>query len=104
MNKHSVLNIVSLYREMLEAQGVKVERIILDAPSSRTAGNEDIGIVVISKDFHGKEYGRRIDNRALLLYDVFKSIDAVAMTPEEWHGHAPRMERFAQGEVVFGHA
>lgn len=102
MDRHQLLNLIALYRENLESQGIRIDRIILDEATSPVAGEDgDIDIVVISEDFRGKTPGERIDNRSMLLYDVFRSVGVVPMTPEEWRSSAPAMGRFATGRVIF---
>ena len=102
MDRHKLLNIIALYRESLESQGVKIDRIILDKDSCLPSmvHGEDIDIVVVSEDFRGKAVGERIDHRAMALYDLFRPVDAVPMTPEEWQSSAPAMGRFTAGEVI----
>lgn len=85
MERHKMLNIIALYRENLEAQGVKIDRIILDKACSERmpSQGEDIDIAVISENFHGKTVGERINNRSMALYELFRPVGALPMTPEE---------------------
>jgi predicted nucleotidyltransferase len=63
----------------------------------------DIDVVVISKDFAGKDYWERTEILSRAIYDVFEPIEAVAVTPEEWDkGESTIVDYAKTGEVVFG--
>lgn len=104
MDKNAVVDIVKQYGHAVENQGIHVSKIVLYG--SYAKGNwhdgSDIDIVVISDDFAGKKYWDRIDILARATYEVWKPVEAVAMTPEEWERGDSMVVDFARdGEVVF---
>ncbi len=104
MDKTTVLAIVSDFRDAVQAAGVTPLKIILFG--SYAAGTQrpdsDIDLVVISDDFEGMDYWQRIDILAGAIYQVFKPIEAVAMTPQEWQDGDSMIVNYARdGEVVF---
>jgi len=105
MDKKTVLTIISEFREVLESKGIKPQKLILFG--SFVGGNfhegSDIDIVVISKDFENKSYWERIDILSAVIYEIFKPIEAVAMTPAEWQQGDSLIVNYARnGEVVYG--
>lgn len=105
MDKSSVLRIVSDFRKALETQSVKPQKIILFGSHSTGTQREDsdIDLVVISEDFSGKSYWERIDILSAAIFTVFKPIEAIAMTPEEWQSGDSLIADYARnGEVVYG--
>jgi predicted nucleotidyltransferase len=105
MDKDAVLKIVADFGKALESEGIKLQKIILFGSHSTGTQREDsdIDLVVISEDFAGKDYWERIDILSNAIFAVFKPIEAVAMTPEEWDRGDSLIVDFARnGEVVYG--
>ncbi len=105
MDKKAALEILSRFRKAIESQNVKVDKLILYGSYALGANREgsDIDIVVISKDFAGKDYWERTDILSRAIYDVFEPIEAFALTPEEWDkGDSAIVEYARTGEVVYG--
>ena len=103
MDKDQVLNIISRFREALTKHGLSVDNIILYGSyfNGRYHEGSDIDLVVISKDFQGKGLLERIDMMLDALCEVFKPIEATAMTPEEYENGDSMIALFArEGEVV----
>jgi predicted nucleotidyltransferase len=105
MDKKTVLAIISDFRKILESKGIRPQKMILFG--SFVSGNfhegSDIDIVVISKDFENKGYWERIDILSAAIYEIFKPIEAVAMTPQEWQQGDSLIVNYARnGEVVYG--
>ena len=104
MDKKAALEIVSRFRNGIEAQNVKVEKLILFGSYATGANREgsDIDVVVISKDFAGKDYWQRTDILSQAIYEVFEPIEAVALTPDEWEKkESVVVDYAAAGEVVY---
>jgi len=104
MDKGTVLEIVARFREAIESKGIRITRLILFGSYANGTYREgsDIDIVVISKDFRGKDYWERIEILSDAIYEVFQPIEAVAMTPEEWaKGESLIVEYARDGEVVY---
>jgi len=104
MDKAAVLNIIGQFKKVLEKKGIKINRIILFG--SYAAGKQqdasDIDLVVISDDFLHQDYWQRIELLTDAIYEVFKPIEAVAMTVKEWENGESIIADFARnGEVVF---
>ena len=86
MDKNAVLDIIVIFKDALESQGIHIKKIILFGSFATGTFNDesDIDLVIISDDFAGKDYWKRIDILSEAIYEVFKPIEAIAMTPEEW--------------------
>jgi predicted nucleotidyltransferase len=105
MDKKAALEIVSRFRNAIEAQNVKVEKLILFGSYVTGANREgsDIDVVVISKDFAGKDYWERTDILSQAIFEVFEPIEAVALTPDEWEKKESVVVDYAKtGEIVYG--
>lgn len=105
MDKRAVLRIVADFKKSLELKSIKVKGIILygSYASGKFKEGSDIDILVISDDFKNKNYWERIDILSDVIYEVFKPIEAVAMTSDEWERGDSMIAEFAQkGEVVYG--
>ena len=105
MDKKAVLAVIFDFRKALQAAGVTVQKIILygSYASGRQREDSDIDLVVISEDFQGKGYWERIELLSTAIYKVFKPIEAVAMTPQEWQSDDSFIADYARnGEVVYG--
>jgi len=105
MDKDTVLRIVSDFAKALEAEKIKPQKIILFGSWSTGTQREDsdIDLVVISEDFADKGYWERIDILSAAIVAVFKPIEAIAMTPEEWQSGDSLIVDYARnGEVVYG--
>lgn len=103
MDKDTVLDIISRFRNSLEARGIRVNKIILYGSWSKSTQIEgsDIDLVVLSDDFRDKGYWERIDLLSTAIYEVFEPIEAVAMTPEEWEEEDTFIKSYAkEGEVI----
>ncbi|MFA5863813.1 MAG: nucleotidyltransferase domain-containing protein [Phycisphaerae bacterium] len=103
MDKKAVVKILSQFRAILKAKGIRISKLILFG--SYAAGNDregsDIDVVVISRDFIGKNYWERIEILSDAIYEIFQPIEAIAMTPDEWkEGNSPIIEFAKNGEIV----
>ena len=103
MDKAAVLKTISDFKKALEAENIKVSKIILFG--SYASGNyrpdSDIDLVIISDDFKNKDYWQRIDILSSAVYRVFKPIEAIAMTPHEWQSGESMITNYAKdGEEV----
>lgn len=105
MDKKTVLAIISDFRKILESKGIRIQKIILfgSFASGDFHKDSDIDIVVISNDFENKSYWERIDILSAAIYEIFKPIEAVAMTSREWQQGDSLIVNYARnGEVVYG--
>src|SRR3989304_9763544 len=102
MDKNAVLEILSRFRKALESKGIKINKMILfgSYATGKYKEESDIDVVVIPRDFSGKDYWERIDILSDAIYEVFEPIEAVAMTPEEWgKKDSPVADFVKEGEV-----
>jgi len=103
VDKAAVLKILSDFRRALEEGGTHVDKLILFGSHANGTAREwsDIDVVVISKDFQGRDFWGRIDLLSDAIYKVFQPIEAVAFTPEEWASGDSAFTVFARdGEVI----
>ena len=104
MDKTAVLRIIADFGRALQAEGIEPEKILLFGSyhTQTQRPDSDIDLVVISEGFAGKGYWERIDILAAALCRVFKPIEAVAMTPDEWQrGDSLIVDYARSGEVVY---
>ena len=104
MDKKAVLDVLAHFKKALESKGVKIDKLILFGSYAGGSCREgsDIDVVVISEDFAGKGYWKRIDILSDCIYEVFEPIEAIAMTPAEWEkGEFTIAEYSKTGEVVY---
>jgi len=104
MDKDAVLEIIARFQRAIELRGIRVNRLILYGSYAKGSYREgsDIDLIVISKDFKGKDYWERIDILSDAIYDVFEPIEAIAMTPDEWKRKAFSIVDYASdGEIVY---
>lgn len=104
MDKDAVLKIVSRFKKAIEAQNIRVDRIIVFGSQATGKAREgsDIDVVVISDDFKDKGYWERIDILSAAIYDVFEPIEAIAMTTEEWgNGTSPVTDYVKDGSIEY---
>jgi predicted nucleotidyltransferase len=105
MDKETVLNIIREFREALETEHIKPQKIILfgSCNTQTQRPDSDIDLVVISEDFVGKGYWERIDILTAAICKVFEPIEAIAMTPDEWQrGDSLIVDYARNGQVVYG--
>lgn len=105
MDKKAALKVLERFRDALESQQIKVDKLILYGSYAIGANRKgsDIDVVVVSKDFAGKDYWARTEMLSRAIYDVFEPIEAVALTLEEWDkGESTVVEYAKGGEVVYG--
>jgi len=103
MDKKSAVAAVIQFRDTLEKLGVTVSRTILYGSYATGKQHEgsDIDVVVVSRDFYGKDYWERITLLSKAIYKVFQPIEAVAFTPDEWEtGDSIIREYAREGELV----
>lgn len=86
MDKNDALKAAARFNDALVRLGVRASRIVLFGSYARETAREgsDIDIAVISEDFKGMDYWKRIDVMSKAIYEVFEPIEAIAFTPEEW--------------------
>lgn len=107
MDKKTVLDILSRFREALTKHGAAPSRLVLYGSHANGTPHEgsDIDVVVISPDFEGKGYWDRLEIVSEAICDLFEPIEAIAMTPAEWdEGESPIASFAREGEVVYDSA
>ncbi len=103
MDKKDVLKKITQFKDVLKKKGIEVEKIVLYGSWANGTHNEwsDVDLVVISRDFEDKDYWTRIEILSEAIYEVFKPIEAVAFTPQEWQRKESLICQYAQkGEVI----
>jgi len=103
MGKKDILEILRQFRSALIERGVRVDAMILFGSWAKGTQHEgsDIDVVVVSRDFDGKDQWARIKAVSGAIYKVFAPIQAFTLTPEEWaSGHRNVCDFARDGEVI----
>jgi len=102
MGQDAVLDTVRQFKNALESNGVRVERMILygSHAGGMARWDGDIDVVVVSPSFSGKSYWERIDLLTEAIYQVLAPIEASAFTPEEWKSEKSLIIDFAKNGVL----
>lgn len=104
MDKAAALGVINQFKTALESKSVSINKIILFGSymTGKFKEGSDIDLVIISDDFKNKTYWERIDILSDAIYEVFKPIEAVALTSEEWEkGESMVIDYARNGEVVY---
>jgi predicted nucleotidyltransferase len=100
MDQKQLLTKIKKFKNALARHGVRAKKILLFGSWARNTQREDsdIDLIVISQDFKGKGYWKRIDLLSQAVYDVFMPIEAIALTPEEWEKDETWIGSYAKKE------
>ena len=104
MDKKAALKVLSRFKKGLECRGIRVDKLILFGSYATGVNREgsDIDVVVISKDFAGKDFWERTEILSDIIYELFEPIEAVALTPEEWEKRELGVAECAKGgEIIY---
>lgn len=104
MDKEGALGIISRFRKVLEARGIRINKLVLfgSYASGRFQEGSDIDLVVISDDFKDKSYWQRIDILSDAIYEVFEPLEVVGMTTDEWEkGDSFLVDYAKDGDIVY---
>lgn len=104
MDKAAALGVINQFKTALESKSVSINKIILFGSymTGKFKEGSDIDLVIISDDFKNKTYWERIDILSEAIYEVFKPIEAVALTSDEWErGESMVVDYARNGEVVY---
>jgi len=102
MDKNYALKAAARFNDALVRLGVKASRIVLfgSYANGTSRDGSDIDIAVISGDFKGMDYWKRIDVMSKAIYEVFEPIEAIAFTPEEWKNGNSSIREYARDGVA----
>jgi predicted nucleotidyltransferase len=102
MDKNYALKTAARFSEALAGYGVHACRIILFGSYAKGLQHDgsDIDIAVISDDFKGMDYWKRIDVLSKAIYEVFEPIEAVAFTSEDWENSDSGIGAYAKDGIV----
>ncbi len=80
-----VERIIKRYIEALKMLGVKPERVILygSYAQGRAREDSDIDLIVVSKDFEGKNLRERLEILGIAAVHIMQPVQAQGYTPEE---------------------
>lgn len=107
MDKKAALKALFLFRNALEKRNINVNKLILFGSYATDTFHEgsDIDVVVISRDFEGKDFWERIKIMSKAIYEVFEPIEAIAFTPQEWDAGDSIIYEYAKnGEIILSEA
>ena len=109
MAKKKIKTIIEYLKNLLEKRGFEIDKIILFGSYVRGNYREDsdVDIVVISKDFSGKDIFERAkmlgDIEWLLMEKFLIPLDIITMSPEDFKkGISPISQYAKEGEVIYG--
>ena len=102
MGQDAVLETVRQFRDALESNNIRVEKLILFGSHAAGIAREgsDIDLVVISTSFSGMDYWDRIDILSEAIHQVYAPIEASAFTPEEWNSEKSLIVDYAKDGVL----
>lgn len=108
MVKKMVKNAIIFLGQRLEQAGLKVDKIILFGSHAKGAAtiDSDIDIVIISKDFRGKNIFERasvtMEAEVATIRKFMIPFDIITMTPEEFRRGASLITDYAKkGKVLY---
>ncbi len=86
MDKKAIRSIIERYRQQLIEMGLRPEKIILFGSWAQGTGEpwSDIDLIVISRDFKGKNLRERLELLGVAAARILEPIEAFGVTPEEW--------------------
>lgn len=101
MDKNYALKVAARFSKTLARHGVRTLRVILFGSYAKGLQHDgsDIDIAVISDDFKGMDYWKRIDVLSKAVYEVFEPIEAIAFTSEEWENSVSDISEYARDGV-----
>jgi uncharacterized protein len=108
MATRKVMNAIGFLHKCIEANGVRVNRIVLFGSHAKGKATEesDIDVIIISEDFRRKNRFKRAEMTGLAEWATIKKFmvpfDIVTMTPEEFDSGDSIIADYAkEGKVVF---
>jgi len=102
MDKNYALKAAARFNDALVRLGVKASRIVLfgSYANGTSRDGSDIDIAVISGDFKGMDYWKRIDVMSKAIFKTYEPIEAVAFTPDEWENGDSIIREYARDGVA----
>jgi predicted nucleotidyltransferase len=104
MDKATINNLVSFFKESITANGIKVDEIALfgSALTGNMREGSDIDIIVISKSFEGKDIFERAKMIAKPEIEAIRKfkvpLDVLTMSPKEYKNS--QQARFYKSQIV----
>ena len=108
MVKRKVIKVIKFLQESLNERNFNISKIILFGSQlkGKTSPESDIDVVIVSKDFRGKnifERTRLIKEAEIMTIKKFMiPLDIITLTPEEFQSETSLIAEYAKkGEVLF---
>lgn len=108
MVRGEVIKAIKFFKESLIKHGIKVDKLIVFGSQARGTARKDrdIDIIVISRDFEGKDLFTRAKITGDAHWEVMKEVliplDIMSLTPEEFESPNSLLSEFdKEGEVIF---
>jgi uncharacterized protein len=86
MDQNTAINTLIKFKKVLKKNGINVDKMILYGSYATNTQHEgsDIDVVIISLDFYDKDYWQRNEILTNASMEIFKPIEPIPMTPDEW--------------------
>jgi predicted nucleotidyltransferase len=108
MAKRTIKEVINFLGKCLRSKGLNISKIILFGSHARETATEesDIDIVIVSKDFKGKNIFERAnltkEAEILTIKKFMVPLDIITMTPEEFKSGASFIADYAKnGKVLY---
>lgn len=108
MAKRTIKEVINFLGKCLRNKGLNISKIILFGSHARGIATEesDIDIVIVSKDFKGKDIFKRAEltkeAEIMTIKKFMISLDIVTLTPQEFKSGASLISDYAKnGKVLY---
>jgi predicted nucleotidyltransferase len=108
MPKKKIQEIIRFLEENLRKQNLNISKIAIFGSQAKgsATGESDLDIVIVSKDFQGRDIFERVklikEPEILTIKKFMVPLDIITMTPEEFESESSLIAAYArEGEIVF---
>ena len=108
MPKKKIKEIIRFLEENLRKQNLNISKIAIFGSQAKgsATGESDLDIVIVSKDFQGRDIFERVklikEPEILTIKKFMVPLDIITMTPEEFESGSSLIAAYAkEGEIVF---
>jgi uncharacterized protein len=102
MDKANAISIIKNFKNMLEEDGLFIDKIVLYGSHARgnPRDDSDLDVVVVSKSFEDKIYWERLELLSSTILKLLEPLEVVALTPKEWDDKKYMAVYYAEKGVI----